>query len=67
MIAATEAPLLGRNYGFRRYFRDAMDGRPVTSEIFLAVPEVGSVASIAYAAPVRASAGARSPVSSPCG
>ena len=57
VIAATEAPLPGRNYGFRRYFRDAMAGRPVTSEVYLAVPEVGSVASIAYAAPVRASGG----------
>ena len=57
VIAATEAPLLGRNYAFRRYFRDAIAGRPVTSEIYLAVPEAGSLASIAYAAPVRAAGG----------
>jgi PAS domain S-box-containing protein len=57
IIAATEAPLMGRNYAFRRYFADARNGAATTSEIYLAVPEVDSVPSIAYAAPVKTAAG----------
>ena len=57
VVAATEAPLRGHNYAFRRYFQDAMQGRPSTSEIYVGVPEVGEVPSIAYAAPVKDAAG----------
>ncbi len=54
---ATETPLLGNNYGFRKYFRDALAGGTVISDIYVSVPEVGSVPSIAYAAPVRDASG----------
>jgi PAS domain S-box-containing protein len=57
VIAATETPLMAQNYGFRPYFRHAMGGDATTSEIYIAVPEVDSVPSIAYAAPVKSAGG----------
>jgi signal transduction histidine kinase/DNA-binding response OmpR family regulator len=53
IIATTEPPLKGKNYGFRRYFQEAVQGVHVISDIYISVPEVGSVPSIAYASPVR--------------
>ena len=52
VIAATEAPLLGNNYSYRRYFSEALKGSAVTSDLYLSVPEVGSVPSVAYSTPV---------------
>src|SRR5262249_12256849 len=54
VLATTEPPLLGRNYSFRRYFKDAIAGLHASEEVYVAVPEVESVPSIAYVAPVRA-------------
>ncbi|MCO5167374.1 MAG: response regulator [Planctomycetes bacterium] len=56
--AGTEPALLGNDYGFRTYFREAMRGRGNVSDLYVAVPEVGSVPSIAYAEPVRDAGGA---------
>ncbi len=53
IVAGTEPPLLGRNYSFRRYFQEAIRGVPVISDVYVAVPEVSSVPSIAYAVPVK--------------
>jgi hypothetical protein len=55
---ATEAPLVGRSYPFRRYFQEVMAGAPRSiSDIYIAVPEVASVPSIAYAVPVEGADG----------
>ena len=54
VLAATEQPLLGNDYSFRSYFKEARRGSAVTSEVYLSVPEVGSVPSVAYVAPVNA-------------
>ena len=56
VVATTEPPLLHNNYGFRRYIQDAARGSTGSSELYVSVPEVGNVPSIAYAAPVRAGA-----------
>jgi PAS domain S-box-containing protein len=53
IVVGTEPPLLGNHYGFRKYFQDAQRGIPNTSNLYIAVPEVGSVPSIAYAHPVK--------------
>ncbi|MBX3466561.1 MAG: response regulator [Planctomycetes bacterium] len=58
IAVGTEPPLLGNDYGFRTYFREAMGGRGNVSDLYVAVPEVGSVPSIAYAEPVRDAGGA---------
>ena len=49
----TEPALIDRDYSFREYYRRARAGEPTISDIYLAVPEVESVPSIAYAHPVR--------------
>ena len=49
----SEPSLLGNAYAFRRYFRQAVAGTSAVADIYLAVPEVSSVPSIAYAEPVR--------------
>ena len=53
IVVGTEPPLLGNHYGFRKYFQDAQRGIPNTSNLYISVPEVGSVPSIAYAHPVK--------------
>ena len=53
ITAGTEPILIGRNYRFRRYFQQAARGVPNTSDIYVAVPEIGSVPSIAYAEPIK--------------
>jgi len=58
VVAATEAPLVGRSYAFRGYLKRALAGVANTSEVYVAVPEVGSTASVAYAAPIRSREGA---------
>lgn len=54
----TEPPLLGRSYAFREYFQVAVRGQATTADLYLAVPEIQSVPSIAHAAPVLAPDGA---------
>ncbi len=53
VVATTEPPLLGNNYGLRRYLQDGAAGVSGSAEIYLSVPEVGAVPSIAYVSQVR--------------
>jgi PAS domain S-box-containing protein len=50
---ATEPQLVGVRLSYRRYVREALRGTAAISDIYLGVPQVGSVPTIAYAAPVR--------------
>jgi C4-dicarboxylate-specific signal transduction histidine kinase len=58
IFACSEKPLVGHSYGFRAYFQQALYGRPAISEIYVGSPEIGSVPSIAYVAPVKTGDGA---------
>jgi signal transduction histidine kinase/CheY-like chemotaxis protein len=53
VVATTEPPILGNNYGFRRYLQDGAAGVTGSAEIYLSVPEAGAVPSIAYVSQVR--------------
>jgi signal transduction histidine kinase/CheY-like chemotaxis protein len=54
VVAATEPPLLGNNYGFRQHLKDGAAGSSSSAEVYVSVPETGSIPSIAYVAPIRA-------------
>jgi signal transduction histidine kinase/CheY-like chemotaxis protein/HAMP domain-containing protein len=58
IVIGTEPPLIGRSYAFRRYFQLALAGQDNIADVYVAVPEVGSVPSIAYASPIRGDDGA---------
>jgi len=51
---ATETTLAGRDLSYQRQVREALSGRAVTSDLYLAPAELGSMPSIAYLMPVRA-------------
>ncbi|HUJ26273.1 MAG TPA: response regulator [Myxococcales bacterium] len=53
-LVTSEPALLGRNNSFRPYFRDAMQGQRSSGQMYVSVPELGNVPSIAFAAPVSA-------------
>lgn len=54
---ATENALIGRDLSGRGFFREALRGVGVVSDIYLAGPEVGSTPTIAYLAPVHGTGG----------
>ena len=49
----TERALEGKSLAFHRYVQEALQGRPVISDIHLAEPEVDYAPTVAYLAPVR--------------
>jgi PAS domain S-box-containing protein len=51
---ATEAALVGSDLSYQRHVREALSGRAVTSDLYIARAEVGSGPTIAYLMPVRA-------------
>ncbi|HEX9577982.1 MAG TPA: cache domain-containing protein, partial [Myxococcales bacterium] len=52
-IAATDAAMVGKNFSFRQYFRQALRGAPGAPELFVNV-QAGSIPLIAYSAPISA-------------
>lgn len=57
VVITTEPRLRGIDYRFRGYIRDTLAGRAVTSEIYVSLPELGAVPSIAFTCPVLGSDG----------
>jgi PAS domain S-box-containing protein len=53
VIAATERPLLGRNFGAGPDFQKVLAGSEFVSDVYVSFPETGSVPSVTFAAPVR--------------
>ena len=52
-IADTDPSMLGRNFAFRRYFRDAIHGDRSVPEVNVSVHDTAARSRIAYAAPLR--------------
>jgi two-component system, cell cycle sensor histidine kinase and response regulator CckA len=57
VMLATEDPLVGMDLSHREYVREALAGAAVISDIHMSEPQVGSVPTIAYLAPVHGSDG----------
>jgi signal transduction histidine kinase/DNA-binding response OmpR family regulator/HAMP domain-containing protein len=57
IVASGDPALKNVNYSFRGYFREAMRGTHVISDVYFSMPEDRSVPSIAYASPVKAGDG----------
>ena len=57
VLVGTEAPLIGVDLAYRSFVKEALLGKAVTSDVYLAEPEVGSVPTIAFLAPMRGSDG----------
>src|SRR5205085_2117668 len=53
-LASSDPAVLGSNFGFRRYFRDALKGLSNVPEVLVSVPQAGQVPLIAYSEPVHA-------------
>jgi len=53
VIIATEDALVGKNLAFHAYVREALRGKAVISDLYLAEKEVGRAPTIAYVAPVE--------------
>jgi signal transduction histidine kinase/CheY-like chemotaxis protein len=52
VLAGTESALVGRSLAGRSFVQEALRGNAVISDVFLAEPEVGSVPTIAFLAPM---------------
>jgi signal transduction histidine kinase/HAMP domain-containing protein len=57
VVAATERQLEGVSLAYREYFRRALVGAETNPEVYVSMPAVGGVPSIAYPAAVRSRAG----------
>ncbi|MEO6186624.1 MAG: HAMP domain-containing protein, partial [Steroidobacteraceae bacterium] len=53
VLAATEAPLIGMNLNYRSFVREALLGKAVISDVYVAEPEVGGAPTIAFLAPMQ--------------
>jgi len=53
IVFTTEEPLVGRNLASFKYVQAALGGVPTISDVHLSGPEVGSVPTIAYLAPIK--------------
>ena len=52
VVVGTEAALRGVNLGYRSFVKQALQGKTVVSDVYLAEPEVNEVPTIAYLAPM---------------
>jgi signal transduction histidine kinase/DNA-binding response OmpR family regulator len=52
VVASTDATLMGRNYSYRRYFREAISGSVSVPDLIMSSGESSSP-TISYAAPIR--------------
>ena len=52
-IADTDPAMLGRNFAFRRYFRDALHGDRSVPEVNVSLHETAARSRVVYTAPVR--------------
>ena len=52
VLVATEEPMIGVDLTHQRHVQSALQGVAVISDIFMDVPQVGEVPTIAYLAPV---------------
>ena len=52
VVVATEAALVGRNMSSRSFVKRALSGVALTSDVYLAEPEVDYAATVAYLAPI---------------
>ncbi|MEO6079738.1 MAG: ATP-binding protein [Steroidobacteraceae bacterium] len=53
VVTATESQLIGVNLAYRGFVKEALRGAEVVSDLHVSEPEVGSIPTIAFLAPIR--------------